>query len=167
MNTTGNICDWAKGQTDASMVLRSITKDSPRLGMLLACRVAREALRFVPEGNQRPLQAIEAAERLVRGEATEEDRDLVSVSYADYSAATKSAFYAAFVIYSAALVGAADADAASSTAIAVAHAYADATTDKDTDADAWEIARDSELNRLCGVIAEDLFTGRTAEILKV
>ena len=41
--------------------------------VLAACACARDALRFVPSGETRPLAAIETAERWVRGEASIRD----------------------------------------------------------------------------------------------
>jgi hypothetical protein len=57
----------------------------------IACDCARTALRFVPEGEDRPRLAIEAAERWTLGEAT---IDEVRVAAA-YAAAARAALYAA------------------------------------------------------------------------
>jgi len=143
--------DCVLGQSDAGMVLRSITKKSPRLGLVLSCKVAREALRFVPEGDARPLQAIEAAERLVRGEATVEEcksaADEANVAADAYAAAA-----AAAVDVAANACG----DGAYATFAAVDTAYAAAYAAAAGYTNAWRIARDAEHRRLCGVIAEAL-----------
>jgi len=182
--------DWVREQNDAREVLRSISTWSPRLGMLLACRVAREAIRIVPEDDGRPLHAIETAERWVNGEATAEEckraadeayavadatADAAAAAdtadhYAAYTAASDAHAAAAYASYAATTVADVDtlavaayayesgdyaAAAASATALAAAAAYAPYS-------DNWNRTRTTELHRLCGVIAEDLLTGRTA-----
>ena len=54
----------------AESALSQITEWSQRIGVWCACAVAREALRYVPEGDQRPLRAIEMAELWAVGKAT-------------------------------------------------------------------------------------------------
>jgi len=171
INTNENIRDWVLEQTDARNVLRSITKQSLRLGVFLACKVAREALRFLPEGEGRPLQAIEAAERWVRGAATDEECERTATaafaaanaaSTTAYAAASYAAFAASYAAFAHTYEAAANyaAFAASDAANAAANAVADANTP------VWKKVRSEELRRLCSVIANDMFTGRTAEVLK-
>jgi hypothetical protein len=81
----------------------------------IACDCARTALRFVPEGEDRPRLAIEAAERWTRDEAT---IDEVRVAAAD--AAARAALYAADAADAAANA------AIAATADAAYAAYADA-----------------------------------------
>ena len=60
----------------------------------IACDCARTALRFVPEGEDRPRLAIETAERWTRNEATI-DEVRVAAAYAAAYAAADAAAYAA------------------------------------------------------------------------
>ena len=53
----------------------------------IACDCARTALRFVPEGEDRPRLAIEAAERWTRGEATIDEVRVAAAYAAAYAAA--------------------------------------------------------------------------------
>ena len=76
----------------------------------IACDCARTALRFVPEGEDRPRLAIEAAERWTLGEATIDEVR---------AAADAAAAYAAADVYAAA------ADAYAAAAYAAYAAYAD------------------------------------------
>jgi hypothetical protein len=174
--------DWARTQSDARAVLLTIAAWSRRLGVLLACRVARESLRYVPEGELRPLRAIETAERWVRGEASAEECG--RAAYAAYAeAACRAAAYAAEVAFADAAASA----YAAAVAYAAASAYAadTATTDivftadmsvdyaaaaaayaATADTSVWEIARSAELRRLCHVIADAFLTGSIAEWLR-
>ena len=98
-----------------------------------ACACAREALRFVPDGEIRPKTAIETAERWCNGEATIEqvrnassaaaDADAsyaADAAYAAYADAAFAAFAAyaaaAYAAYAAAAYAAADAAAAAACA---------------------------------------------------
>ena len=102
--------------------------------VLAACACARTALRFVPDGEKRPLLAIETAERWAKGEATlREMRTAYAASayaaadaYAASSAAASGAAYAAAsgAYYAAAYAAYAAADAY---AAASADAYAAAS----------------------------------------
>jgi len=67
--------------------------------VLLACRIAEDALKFVPKNEQRPAKAIEVARRWVRGLAT---LDEVRIAYSAASYATSAASYAASAASSAA-----------------------------------------------------------------
>jgi len=164
--------DLARSRSDAREVLLTITAWSSQLGVLLTCRVAREALIFVPEDEKRPLQAIETAERWLLGEATVEECKLAAkkaFDAADFDDSTnRAAFYAAFAASHAAEAGASVIAAlvtpAATDAIADAAAYAAAARAAATaDEDAWKDVHSKELHRLCGVIAEDLFSGHTAQ----
>ena len=89
----------------------------------IACDCARTALRFVPEGEDRPRLAIEAAERWTRGEATI-DEVRVAAAYAAAYAADTVAFTADAAAYAANAAADAAADAADA-----AYAAADAAAD--------------------------------------
>ena len=104
--------------------------------VLAACACASTALKYVKEGELRPLKAIETAEAWVRGEATLEEVRAAS-SYAAYAAAADAdaayaaATYAAASSYAAAAAYAsasyaADAASSSSYAADAAAAAADA-----------------------------------------
>ena len=77
----------------------------PKAFVRIACDCARTALPFVPEGENRPRLAIEAAERWMRGEATiDEVRDAADAAadaVADAAAAAEAA-EAAIAAYAAA-----------------------------------------------------------------
>ena len=90
--------------------------DRKRL-VMSACSTAREALRFVPEGEDRPRIAIETAEAWCRSEATIEQ-----VREARWNAAAYAADAAAAYAADAAAAYAADADAAAAYAAAAAAA---------------------------------------------
>jgi len=127
--------DWALSQSDAKDVLRAIAASDRRVGVWLACAVARTALRLVPAGEDRPRIAIETAERWVRGTATEQEcRDAADAAYANADAA-----------YAAAYAAANAADAAAYAAYAAANAAANAA--------AWREARARRLRDLCQTIA--------------
>jgi hypothetical protein len=172
--------DWARSQTNASVVLRTISAWSLRLAVLLACRVAREALRYVPDDEHRPIRAIKAAEGWARGEVSEMEcgraaADAVDAASTTVYAATSAASAAYAAVYAADDATAAVADAADAAAAYVAYAAAaDATTDTayaaayDTNVDVensaiWQRARDAELHRLCVVIADDMLKGHAAD----
>jgi hypothetical protein len=59
---------------------------------LAACACARTALRFIPAGEDRPLRAIETAERFARGEATDAQ---LATAWAAAGAAARAAARAA------------------------------------------------------------------------
>ena len=82
------ILDWVRGTKDAGdasdiynscvrgdwLLEIAVAADVDRRTIVrAACRVARTALRYVPEGEERPRKAIEAAERWCRGAATLEE----------------------------------------------------------------------------------------------
>jgi len=86
--------------------------------VLAACACARLVLPYVPEGETRPLQAIETAERWANGEA------LIRDVRKDYAAAYDASADAAAAAYDASADAYAYADAAAANAAAAADAYA-------------------------------------------
>jgi hypothetical protein len=90
-----------------------------------ACACARTVLHLVPEGEERPLSAIETAEAWCDGRATTEQ-----VRYARLAAS--AAAYAAY----------ADADADAVYAADAAAAYADADADADASAERTRLVRE-------------------------
>ena len=119
--------EWLRTQTDPEQAWQTCERPdwmiwyAGRCGIdrkvlvRIACDCARTALRFVPEGEDRPRLAIETTERWLSGEATiEEVRSARQAAYAAYASA-----YAAYAADAAAY--AADAYAA---AAAAAAAYA-------------------------------------------
>jgi len=107
-----------------------------RLVVLAACQCARQALRHVPEGETRPLRAIEMAESWTRGEASIEQvhaaanaayaaANAANAAYAGYAA--NAAAYAAYAADAANAVYAAD--AAEYAADAAAYAAVNAAFD--------------------------------------
>ena len=60
--------------------------------VLAACECARLSLKYVPNGEERPLKAIETAEKWAKGKATiDEVRSAADASYATYTAAADAA----------------------------------------------------------------------------
>ena len=91
----------------------------------IACACARTALRFVPEGEERPLFAIETTERWLGGGATIEE--VRTAAHAAAHAAADAAYDAAYDAYDADADAAAyDADAAADAAYDAAYAAYDA-----------------------------------------
>jgi len=64
------ISQWVMTTNRADDALRVLAMWDRRFGVWCACQVARDALRFVPSGEQRQLRAIEATEAWVNGKAT-------------------------------------------------------------------------------------------------
>ena len=101
------VCDDARWMLHAAA---SVAVDR-RLVVLAACACARTSLRHVPEGEARPLRAIETAEAWARGEATAGQAraaadaahaaaydaydDADAAAYAAYAACARSAAYVA------------------------------------------------------------------------
>ena len=121
--------------------------------LLLGCWCARRALKYVPEGETRPLKAIEAKEKWAKGEITREEMDAAkaaarsaarSVANAAYAAANATnATNAARVAAWAAARSAARASAAWVTARAAAYAAYAAASDAEWNA-AWDAAYNKE-----------------------
>ena len=145
--------------TDARNVPRWLAILDRRLAVWAACVCAREALRFVPEGEHRPRVAIETTERWLAGAATteevEEARQQAWRASATAATAARAAAYAAYAAYAAA--SATDASAAYAVRAAdAADAAADAAYAANARAPAWDAARIAELARLVGVVADAL-----------
>jgi hypothetical protein len=68
----------------------------------IACDCARAVLRFVPEGEERPRLAIEAAERWTRDEATIDEVRAAAYAAAYAADAAYAAYAAAYAAYAAA-----------------------------------------------------------------
>ena len=178
--------DWARTQPDAETAWQVCERadwmlwvaarlaNDRRVVVAAACACARLSLPHVPEGELRPLRAIETAEAWCHGEATIEDVLAAAHSVSDglfaaaaayetaaYAAdadaaaaayaATYSAFCAAFSVaaYAAAADAAAAAYAAADAADAASAAYADA------DADYADAAR-SQVMRECTEIVRKM-----------
>lgn len=108
---------------NAEDALRTLTNWDGRFGVWCACAVAREALRFVLEGELRPLRAIEAAEAWVRVMAIAAPVSAAAACAVDDAAYAVAAYKAADAAHAAAIDADADADAA---AEAAAHSAASA-----------------------------------------
>jgi hypothetical protein len=147
---------WTMQQKKADAAIRQIITWDRRVGVWCACQVAREALRFVPEGEVRPRIAVETAERWVVGDATiEEVRAARDAARAAIAAAAYVTAYAATAATSAA--DAANAAAYLADAAADAAAYSAATAGLRRGQD-WVRAKDAELVRLREVIANSCLT---------
>jgi len=88
--------------------------------VLAACKCARLALKLVPEGEKRPLRAIETAEKWARGEGNVTIKD-VRAAAADAAAAAAAADATAYAADAAAAAAAADATAYAADAAAAAY----------------------------------------------
>ena len=88
--------------------------------MLLGCWCARRALKYVSEGETRPLKAIEAKEKWARGETTKEEMDAARAAARSAArAAARSAAWASASVAARAAVWAAN-DSARAAAYAAA-----------------------------------------------
>ena len=138
--------------TDARNALQWLATIDRRLAKWGACACAREALRYVPAGEERPLRAIETTERWLAGQATLDDVQLArDAAYEALRAADAATTYAATAnaaVYAA--VAAAAASAYASASAYAAAAYAGWGTPK------WTTAYAAEIARLVGVIADAL-----------
>lgn len=90
----------SNGLNDALWALRALPEEHDGAVRLLACDIAERALRFVPDGEDRPRQAIDTARRFARGEATSEEMAAVRVAAraaaeASWEAAARAASWAA------------------------------------------------------------------------
>lgn len=138
-----------RAYTDAREALQWLASLDHRLAVWGACACAREVLRFVPEGEERPLRAIETTERWLAWQATIDEvqwaQDGAWKAWrANTSAAATAASAAAYV---------ARAHVASSAYYA---AVAAADTAAGDAGPKWIAARAAELRRLVGVIADAL-----------
>ena len=109
----------------------------------IACDCARTALRFVPEGEDRPRLAIEAAERWTLGEATIDEVRVAAyaAAYAAADAAAYAAADAAAYAADAAAYAAYAADAAAYAAYAAAYAAYAADARKQANIQVCQIIR--------------------------
>ena len=147
--------DWVLEQSDARVVLRTVTRADRRVAVWLVCAVARTALRYVPAGEDRPRLAIETAERWVRGAATKEEcggaADAAAANAAASAAADAADANAAADAAAAAAYAAYAANDANASARAVSYEAADAAAY--AAAALWTAARNSALRDLCQTIA--------------
>lgn len=135
---------------DAREALKTLTKLNRRLGVWCACAVARELLKYVKKGDNRPRRAVETTEDWVRGIATKEQvrkaaeaaESAANDAYASYAAAAYAAVSVAHAV---------DAALPASDTAFVAYAA--------TNAVAYDghVAED-ELRRLVEVVAEAVMT---------
>ncbi len=148
--------DYALASDDARDVLREITRWSHRIGRWLACRVARESLRYVPEVENRPRRAIETTERWLRGEASAEEREDTYHSARIYSHDIQVATnYVPSETTNAAIAAASAVGYSDRASYAAADAAARARA---VQCAAWHPALRAELRRLCSVIANEIAT---------
>jgi hypothetical protein len=127
-----------------------------------ACAVARRALVHVPDGEWRPLEAIDAAERWCDGNATiEEVRAAYAAAYA-YAVADAAAYAA----YAAAVAAAAYADGAAVAAVAAAAAAAADADDAAAAVSAADNARQRSRLDSCTLIREFIPCALLSERLK-
>jgi hypothetical protein len=110
------LSQWAMTTDGANDALRELTMWDRRFGVWCACAVAREALRFVPKGEERPLLAIETTEAWVLGRAALED-----VRRAANDAYAADAAYVSVYAYAYASAASAAANAAFAAVRAVGH----------------------------------------------
>ena len=94
--------------------------------ILAACSCAETALKFVPEGEERPRIAIETARKWALGKATIEQVREAAGNAADAADAAYAAYAAAYAAYTDAAYAAADAAYAAAYAAAAYAAAADA-----------------------------------------
>jgi hypothetical protein len=129
---------------EARDALRWLVERDRRLSVWCAAQVARSVLNFVPAGEQRPLQAIEAAEGWVRGAVTIETVKKASNAAFDFAFSAVSS-----PVTSAASAAATAAAAAFNGDAAFSATFAAGATDSD---------RRTELQRLVGVVADAILT---------
>ena len=117
---------WAECERADFMLWYAAKRCDRKAVVLAACACARTALKYIPEGEERPRLAIETAEAWTRGEATiEQVRAAADAAYAyAYDAAAAAYAYASAAAASAAADDRAYGDAARDAAAAAA--YADA-----------------------------------------
>lgn len=158
------LAQWVMTTEQAGVALSGLTMWDRRFDVWCACAVAREALRFVAEGELRPLRAIETAESWVRGIATAAQVESAAAAaddaayfpYAEAAYAATAAYAAAYVAIvesaayfaASAAVNVAEARAASAALAARAAAYSEK----------YRAIRDAELIRLREVVANACLT---------
>jgi hypothetical protein len=152
---------WAQTQPDASTAWAACERGDwllwlaakvhldRKLLVRAACACARQALQYIPDGEERPRLAIETAEAWARGEATiEELRKAADAAASATHAADATHDAAAYAAYAADAAWAADAaayaayaaDAAAANAAAANAAYAANAAAWAADAAAWAAA---------------------------
>jgi hypothetical protein len=90
------IADYVRSTfTDAAEALKWLIAQNHRLGVWCACACARETLKYVPKGEDRPRIAIETTEDWVRGKATKNQVKIASDASSAYAASSASSAYAA------------------------------------------------------------------------
>ena len=150
------LSQWVMTTNGANDALLELTTWDARFSVWCSCAVARDALRFVPNGEQRPLQAIGTAEAWVMGRAALKDVRRAS------TAANRAPYYAtaAAITLHAALAAAdergpavAEQHDAATAAAAVAAFNVTAYGSPE-----WSRIRDEELIRLREVVANACFT---------
>lgn len=165
---------WAMHFEEATSAIRSLTAYDYSLGVWCACQVAREGLRFVPYGEDRPRVAIELAESSLTQKRRTADSMRIAANGAYAAADDADASYTAYASYAASSAAVAagqrtdalrmSAYAAASVAIATnaadavdciskAVAYASGSTGI-----AWTKTRDAERVRLREVVANACMT---------
>jgi hypothetical protein len=148
---------------DARVLLRLYARTGDDAGLVrAACACARQALRWVPSGEDRPRLAIEAAEAWARAKphanlffAAAYARDAAHASAHAHAsayarvAAARAAIAAVYAVYTAAAAAAATVDAAADNAAATVDAAAAAAT---VDAAAGQEPMNQALARLADVV---------------
>jgi len=100
--------------------------------VLAVCECARLSLKYVKKGEERPLKAIETAEKWAKGQTTiEEVREAAAVASAAYAAAAVAAASAAYAVAAAYAAADVAASAAYAAAAAAAATYAAAAAADD------------------------------------
>lgn len=148
------IGEHLRAYDDAGEALRWLARLDQRLATWGACACAREVLRYVRDGEERPLRAIETTERWIAGQTTLDDVQLARTVAWRACRDSSSADAAAYV---SAAYAASDTTTYSFGAAAVyaANGAAYAVNDRRS-APAWAAAHTAELRRLVAVIADAL-----------
>ncbi len=162
------LADYACSQLDAMVVLSGVAQWSRRLGVSLACVVAREALRFVPKNASSAIGAVETAERWVIGKATEtECKTMFYMAMSTDLSTVNARFSASYAAYAAYCdypdTGAANAAYYASAAAADANSGSNQYRGQFNPEDPWHKVMVMERVRLCSVISESLRTGSVGE----
>lgn len=164
------LSQWAAVAADARESLLPMATWDVRFGIWCACQVARSALVYVPSGEERPLFAIEAAERWLQGKfygtpihsIRSQLRSAADGAFASSVETVYSASQSAYAACAAALEASfyqnrRAAALCSSAASQAASAFADSLR-LVTGSDRWRRASESESIRLRKVIAEACLT---------
>jgi hypothetical protein len=158
-----------------------LTPERHKKIVLAACEIARMVLKYIPEGENRPLRAIEAAEAWATGDGTIEDvrvaadaadkaagtADKAAAHAANAAAHAANAANAAYAVYAASYAAYATAYATAEAHVAyavyaasMAHAaYASYAAGKAVDAAAYataEAGRDKTLKKFADIVRKHL-----------